>query len=220
MQLKTISTEFHRLSQFAITMFRPIRLTPQARFGVPYKTPANAGAVLTRRRRPASACPALAAMDVPPQRGPTANRDPTAKIQPRGTKPYGSPGSIADEFGVCQYISKPFTAAQRAPFLHGEDARLAAEADAEGGLGNDLPEGLRDGIFDPSALLRVALRLSKGDSAALRSLRLASLAQGKQGRRRAGGKSTGGQAASGTRRITRRLNRRAGKEVPGPATGG
>jgi len=27
------------------TMFRPIRLTPQTRFGVPYKTPANAGAV-------------------------------------------------------------------------------------------------------------------------------------------------------------------------------
>ena len=40
----------------------------------------------------------------PPQRGPTANRDPTATIQPRGTNPYGSPGSIADEYGVCQYI--------------------------------------------------------------------------------------------------------------------
>jgi hypothetical protein len=30
------------------TMFRPIRLTPQARFGVPYKTPANARAAVAR----------------------------------------------------------------------------------------------------------------------------------------------------------------------------
>jgi len=31
-----------------LTMFRPIRLTPQTRFGVPDKTPANAGAVRSR----------------------------------------------------------------------------------------------------------------------------------------------------------------------------
>ena len=38
--------------------------------------------------RSRSACPAFAAMDVPPQRGPTANMDPTATIQPRGTQEH------------------------------------------------------------------------------------------------------------------------------------
>jgi len=52
--------------------------------------------------RPVSACPALDAMDVPPQRGPTANRDPTATIQPRGTNPNELPRSITEEIGRCK----------------------------------------------------------------------------------------------------------------------
>ena len=73
-------------------------------------------------------------MDVPPQRGPTANKDPTAPIQPRGTNPYGADGSIPDEFGVCQYILKPFTAeAQRTQRTAGmgerrNDTAFTAEA--------------------------------------------------------------------------------------------
>jgi len=34
----------------------------------------------------------------------TEDVPPTAPSQPPETQPYGSPGSIADEFGLCQYI--------------------------------------------------------------------------------------------------------------------
>jgi hypothetical protein len=39
-----------------------------------------------------------------PQGGPTANRDPTATIQPRGTKPYESATIITEEIGRCKGI--------------------------------------------------------------------------------------------------------------------
>ena len=78
-----------------------------------------------RSDRLISACRVLAAMDVPPQRGPTANKDPTAThLRPFGkfrataglrcastsgaatqaSKPYGADGSIAEENGRCKGI--------------------------------------------------------------------------------------------------------------------
>lgn len=76
-------------------MFRPIRLTPQTRFGVPQETPANAGvgadAPPSPRLGVSCACR-------------NGSDPPTAPIQPPGTNPYGSPGIIPDVFDLCQYI--------------------------------------------------------------------------------------------------------------------
>jgi hypothetical protein len=47
---------------------------------------------------PLSACPAFAAMDVPPQRGPTANRDPKG-VQRRTWTPKGSNGEHGPQGG-------------------------------------------------------------------------------------------------------------------------
>ena len=98
--------------------------------------------------RPISACHALAAKDVAPlkrsngEQGPDGDQFGQGLFHPhpfplplreRGgyetaSKPYGSDGSIPEEFGVCQYILKPFTA---------EDAEIAENGGNGGKRRND-----------------------------------------------------------------------------------